>query len=98
MTIFMEPSSNNLSMVVTIINNFFRLSGLKISVTKTNAVWFGSKWDSDEILCPELGLKWVKNFTLLGIEFDNHLDNTRANLDKKLVCWRKCYQIGHTDI
>ena len=67
LTIFMEPCSQNLRIIVNILKSFYKLSGLKISASKTKAVWFGSKHDSDEQLCPDLELKWVKTFTLLGI-------------------------------
>ena len=56
----------------------FHVSGLRISASKIKAVWFGKKYDTDKILCPDLGLKWVKQFSLLEIEFDNNLENMKA--------------------
>ena len=84
LTIFMDPSDNNLSMIISILNSFYRISGLKISLSKTKAVWFGNMCDSNEKLCPDLGLKWVKTFTLLGIEFSNNLENIKINFDDKI--------------
>ena len=63
---------------------FYKLSGLKISVTKTSAVWFGSECASNVQLCPDLKLKWSKTFTLLGINFDNKLVNMQSNFNDKL--------------
>ena len=84
LTAFLKPSSKNLRSVVSILECFFKLSGLKISMQKTKAVWFGSKIGSNEILCPDLELKWVTKFTLLGIEFDNALEQMNKNFNDKI--------------
>ena len=84
LTIFLEPTEQNLRHVVAILRDFYKLSGLKISVTKTKAIWIGSKADSNDKLCPELGLKWVKTFALLGVNFDNALEHMDDNFDKKI--------------
>ena len=84
MTIFMEPSEENLRNVINILNDFFKLSGLKVSASKTKAVWFGSKSNSDQRLCQDLGLKWVNKFTLLGIEFDCSLSEMSNNFIEKI--------------
>ena len=60
------------------------LSGLKISVSKTKAVWFGSNYNTGLKLCPDLNLEWVKTFTLLGIKFDNNLERMESNFTVKL--------------
>ena len=85
LTIFMVPSDNNLFTIISILNSFFTISGLKISLTKTKAVWFGNKWDSNDKLCPHLSLNWVKTFTLLGIEFNNNLENMEKNFEDKII-------------
>ena len=94
MSVFLKPDPDNIRHVVGILDKFFKLSGLKISVTKTKAIWFGSNYNSSEKLCPELGLVWVKNFTLLGINFDNNLTKMEQNfedkiekIEKMLSCW-----------
>ena len=79
MTLFLEPKSNNLRNDILILNQLFSLRGLKVSVSKTKAVWFGRNHDSNIILCPELKLKWVKNFKLFGINFQNNLENMENN-------------------
>ena len=89
LTVFLEPSPENLRVVITILNMFFKLSGLKVSASKTKAVWFGSKSHAEEILCPDLGLTWVKKFTLLGIEFDNTLESMNDNFNDKIVRMEK---------
>ena len=83
LSLFLEPYDDNLRNAIKVLSDFFKLSGLKISVTKTKAVWFGSKYDSNDKLCHDLQLKWVKSFTLLGIDFDSGLLKMGANFDKK---------------
>lgn len=58
---------------------------MKINLTKSKAIWFGSKRESEDILLPHLGLIWSKKFTLLGIEFDNGLTDLKKNVDEKIV-------------
>ena len=77
-----------------ILNNFFHLSGLKISVSKTKAIWFGVGYNSAQKLCPDLNLDWDTEFCLLGIVFDGNLANMERNLDAKIAeikkllnCW-----------
>ena len=69
---------------MSVFDDFYHLSGLKINLTKTKAVWIGSSYNSNEILCPDLNLEWGKDFELLGIDFDNHLERMDSNFDKKL--------------
>ena len=83
-SIFLQPTEQNLRNTTDILNNFFQLSGLKISISKTKAIWF----------CPDLQLDWSSTFTLLGIDFQNNLENMSKNFDKKidiinklLNCW-----------
>ena len=85
MTIFADPSNDNLRNIINTLSNFYKISGLKISYSKTKALWFGSKNGSEEILCPDLGLKWDNKFKLLGIEFDSNLDNTLTNFNDKIM-------------
>jgi hypothetical protein len=94
MTIFLRPDSDNLRTVVEILDSFYNLSGLKISVGKTKAIWFGANYNSSTKLCPDINLVWVKDFTLLGINFDNNLDKMEnnfwdkiENIEKMLACW-----------
>ena len=84
MTIYLKPCEQNLKNVLKIIKNFYHLSCLKISVSKTKAVWFGSAADSDQIFCPNEALIWSKEFTLLGINFDNKLEKMDQNYFEKI--------------
>ena len=84
LTIFLHPTRDSLKNTLSVLDSFYCLSGLKISVSKTKAVWFGSAHDSNLKLCPELELKWVKQFELLGINFDNNLESMCRNFDQKI--------------
>ena len=84
LTIYLSPSEQNLKNVLKIIKDLYHLSCLKISVSKTKAVWFGSAADSEQILCPDDGLVWTKNFSLLGLEFDNKLEQMDQNYFEKI--------------
>jgi hypothetical protein len=53
-------------------------------VSKTKAVWIGNKANSDDILCPEEKMVWVKQFTLLGIDFTADLINMEKNYFEKI--------------
>ena len=85
MSIFLEPNEENLRYVITILSDFYKISCLKINVTKTHAVWFGNMHDSNIKLCPDLELEWTKEFTLLGIWFDNNLRYMDNNFKIKLT-------------
>ena len=89
LTIFLTPSSEYLKRVIEILGSFFNISGLKISLNKTKAVWFGKGFDLNRKLCPELQLNWSKKFTLLGISFDNNLDEMHMNFANKIENIRK---------
>ena len=83
-TVFLEPDEESLNKTVDTLNNFFRLSGLSISVSKTKAIWFGSGSENTHKLCPHLRLDWDTQFRLLGIVFNNNLENMEINYDSKL--------------
>ena len=88
-SIFLSPTDENLRNSIDILNNFFKLSGLKISVSKTKAIWFGAGSNYTHKLCPDIPLVWDTEFTLLGIEFDNSLSKMERNFDTKLDDIRK---------
>ena len=72
-TIFLEYDEDNLRNTILVLENFYRLSGLKIHVGKTQCIIFGEEPERNVKLCPELGLKWESEFMLLGIKFDSYL-------------------------
>ena len=92
MSIYLTPTAPNLKAVLTVIKDFFHLSCLKINLTKTKAIWIGRDADSDRVLCPEEGLVWTKTFSLLGINFDNKLEQMDQNYHEKIDEIKKLLQ------
>ena len=85
-TLFISRSERNLRLCMTLLEEFYLVSGLKINVDKTKVVKFGADRDSRDILCPDLNLIWTDTFTSLGIDYDvNHLDKiTELNIEPKI--------------
>ena len=93
-SIFLQPTDKDLRKAMETLDNFYKLSGLKISVSKTKAIWFGKGAKNNFTLCPDLQLDWDSKFKLLGIDFDNNLENMDSNFESKLKeinkilsCW-----------
>ena len=80
-SIFLHPTDQNLRNAVKTLDEFFKLSGLKVSVSKTKAIWFGKDAATLSPLCSDLNLDWVVTFKLLGIEFHSNLEDMEVNFD-----------------
>ena len=84
--IILDGSEKSLTETINELNNFYRISGLKINVAKTQLVWIGSRKYSSTKLCTDMNFQWLHTFKLLGINFDVDLANIpKLNYDKKLV-------------
>ena len=60
---------------MNVLNFFFRISGLRVNIEKTSAIWIGSKCNSNAIILPDHNLHWVKvHFKILGVIFSTNLD------------------------
>ena len=88
-SIFLPPEEENLRNTLNILSSFFKLSGLKISVSKTKAIWFGAGCNFTHRLCRDIPLVWDTEFRLLGIDFDAKLEKMENNFDSKLDEIRK---------
>ena len=64
------------------------ISGLQCNLEKTSVIPIGGNFDTSDKLCPELGLKWESEFTLLGFQIDSRLNNYDMN-------YQKCFERGH---
>ena len=86
-TIFIKRSAENLRNLVKIITDFSKISGLQANLDKTSVTPIGGEFstDKEDQLCHDLGLKWVKKFTLLGITFDSKLEDLQANFEEKIL-------------
>ena len=93
-SVFLEAEDVNLRNTLNNLDIFYKISGLKISISKTKAIWFGVGHNNQHKLCPDLTLDWDTKFSLLGVYFVNNLvgmecnyDNKMAEIRKILNCW-----------
>ena len=78
-----EQNFRNINAVLDVLEEFQSLSGLKANRDKTMLTVFGNKED-DSLLCEDLGIKWVTSFKLLGIHFDQTLENMEVNYENAI--------------
>lgn len=82
----LDGSEKSLQTLMSELESFYNMSGLKINQSKTQDVWIGSKKYSNHKFCQEIVLIWTINFKLLGIQYDVDLSKIiRMNYDKNLV-------------
>ena len=55
---FLDGTEQSLKETLNILNKFYSMSGLKINVEKTRAIWIGSLSHSNRQLCREFKLDW----------------------------------------
>ena len=94
----LDGSQESLLHTMIILKFYGRISGLNINTDKTKVIWFGSRKNSQVILCPEYNLSWENSsFTVLGVKFSTDLSdianqnyNLKIEETKKLfACWSK---------
>ena len=69
---FLDGSENSMSSAFQTLDTFATMSGLKVNVEKTQAVWIGSKKDDKDKICTNIPVKWAgtgDTFKALGICF-----------------------------
>ena len=59
-TLFLDGSENSLRSALNLLGEFAKFSGLKPNISKTSAIWIGSKVDSESI-CKNIGLTWTNS-------------------------------------
>ena len=68
--IFLDGTEQSLKETLNILKKFYSMSGLKINVEKTRAIWIGSLCHSNRQLCREYKLDWSQGaFKILGVTF-----------------------------
>ena len=83
-SIFLEYDEVNLRNAITILTNFFYLSGLEIHLKKTQCVIFGAQTMNTPKLCHDLGLNWDQEFKLLGVTFNADTLDYSQNFENKI--------------
>ena len=68
--LILDGTEKSLKAALKILKQFYIMSGLKINVDKTRALWIGSSCGSLETLCEEFALDWSKDpLNILGVTF-----------------------------
>ena len=80
LTILREEKS--LRACIRYINHFKEISGLGTNIDKTMVVPIGKFFNPGTKICPELPLKWKSDFTLLGLNIDNKLNEMQENFER----------------
>ena len=70
-----DGTKNSLEYTFRVLYRFSVCSGLSVNVDKSHAIWLGTKANSNDTVSNRVRLKWVNNFTLLGIKFHTDLKN-----------------------
>jgi hypothetical protein len=69
-TLLLDGSERSLVNAIKVLKFYAEISGLKVNVDKTTAIWIGSLKGQENDICPQLGIQWEKEkFKLLGITF-----------------------------
>ena len=78
-------NAENVKYIIKVLDEFYVISGLGITKSKTQLSLFACDLDKSE-LAKSLGLKWCHKFTLLGIDFDQCLFEMDQNFE---ICSHK---------
>ena len=74
--VFLDGSEKSLREALMILDTFYKMSGLKINVEKTKAIWIGSLSHSENRLCQRYKLDWTQGpFKILGVVFTTEVFN-----------------------
>ena len=85
--LLLDGSERSLRRSMEIIKSFGIISGLKLNITQSNAIWIGSKTVKKEKNCEDLDINWLNGpFKLLGITFPQNLKNIVEINYKDKIC------------
>ena len=66
----MDGTEITLRKILEKLNTFYLISGLKLNIDKTKAIWIGSMNKSNRMLCKKYKLDWSQEpFKILGVTF-----------------------------
>ena len=84
--IFLDGEEISLRKTLQNLHLFYRMSGLKINVDKTRAIWIGSMAKSNKKLCKEFKLDWDQGpIKILGVTFTPEIYNLWDHNSKDLL-------------
>ena len=96
--VFLDGTETSLRATLNAFNFFYAISGLKINLEKTRAIWLGSMAGSGRKLCSDHDLNWTQgNFKVLGITFStdlnevigNNYEGLESKIRRTLMMWRR---------
>lgn len=74
--LFLDGTEDSLKEALEILYSFYKMSGLKINVEKTRAIWIGSLSYSVRQICKDYKLDWTQGpFKILGVTFTAEVYN-----------------------
>lgn len=83
--LLLDGSEDSFNAAFDTLEWFYTISGLKTNIDKTKIIWIGSMKDSDRRFCRENNPEWTNKFTILGIHYNNSLENiTELNLRPRI--------------
>lgn len=95
---FLDGTEKSLRNALETLETFYHMSGLKINIDKTKAIWIGSMSKSNRKLCQKHGLDWdQKPIKILGVTFtpevynmwDYNAPNIQQKVNRLLEVWSK---------
>ena len=95
--LILDGSAKSLTSAIQFLDDFGKISGLKLNDSKTEALWIGSKIGHEQILVSEKKLKWPKyKVKTLGLWLSTDPDTAlrlnynekTENIRKLLICWK----------
>ena len=106
---FLDGSEASLKSALIILHKFYQMSGLKVNLDKTKALWIGSMCKADKTICREFNIDWEqKPLKILGVIFspevfdiwDHNLDNVMKKVKSMIKTWskRKLTLIGRVTV
>ena len=88
--IFLDGTEISLRKTLEKLNTFYLMSGLKLNIEKTKAIWIGSTNKSNIKLCHEYNLDWNQEpFKVLGVTFTTEVFDI---WDKNATAVLKCVE------
>ena len=69
-TLILDGSEKSLREAIKTLDSFYKISGLKINISKTQITWIGSNKHRTDKICQDIDFNWTTSFTLLGIQYD----------------------------
>ena len=92
LTIYLKVDENdmnglkkNIEIILKTIEGFRGISNLSANLDKTWAVPFGNLYNKEINICNDIGIRWTRNFKLLGITLNSNLEINQEHIDSYII-------------